>query len=299
MWARRVDDLNYLPKDLEILEQRLCRHGSTSIYTEDSLNQLFQSHLGAGGSRTRAILALVAGHELNVPSEIRYILATTVELLHQASLIHDDIQDNDALRRGQASVWTVAGESAAICLGDNLIAAAFEELAKLPSTFMHKLPRLINLSSAAISRMAAGQTLDCQWRADSQVNFNQYEQIVMHKSGPLLGLPIALVAEIYNTSDNCNHSVMAAASRIGVAYQLADDLSDRFEDQGMRLNGFWVLAEQSMSETEAEQTLRQEFEHQLTQARQHINELPDFCLQAFDVLITALLEKYPAFKAAA
>ena len=296
-----VYDLNYFPQDLKILEQRLCQYGSVAVQAETSLNQLFQNHLAAGGSRTRAILALAAGHAVNLPDEVRYILATSIELLHQASLIHDDIQDRDTLRRGQASVWTVAGESSAICLGDDLIGAAFQELAKLPHEYSQKLPDLINLLSAAISRMAAGQTLDCQWQMGSPMTFSQYEQIVQHKSGPLLGLPIAMVMTIKDqnaVAEDINR-VMTGACCMSVAYQLADDLSDRFEDQGARLNGYWVLASQATEEINVEQALRQEFERQLLNARQCVCDLPSFCTEAFEVLIEALHQKYPSFRVAA
>ena len=295
----QMHDLNTIPHDLEQLEYRLCQYGSDAVQSEISLNQLFQNHLAAGGTRTRAILALAAGHAVNLPDEVRYIIATAVELLHQASLIHDDIQDRDTLRRGQASVWSVAGDSSAICLGDDLIGAAFQELAKLPAEYADKIPDLINLLAAAISRMAAGQTLDCQWQQDRDTTFSQYEQIVQHKSGPLLGLPIAMVMAIQDASASDIKHVMTGACHIGVAYQLADDLSDRSEDQGTRLNGYWVLASQAAGEIDAEQALRSEFERQLAHARQSVCHLPSFCIQSFEVLIEALHQKYPAFRVAA
>ena len=92
--------------------------------------------------------------------------------------------------------------------------------------------------------MAAGQAIDCQWKPKSRhTTFTDYEQIVRHKSGPLLGLPIAMVLALANGSDEQVMRVLAGASSIGVAYQLADDLCDQAEDYNQRLNGYWVLAE--------------------------------------------------------
>ena len=292
-------DFSLLDNDLIELEHRLRQYGSKPVKDEVSLNQLFIDHLSSGGSRTRAILALAAGHSQNLSAPARLSIAASVELLHQASLIHDDVQDEDSTRRGQAAVWTVAGISSAICLGDDLIGAAFEELALLPEPHIQQLPRLITMLSRGISVMAAGQTIDCQWTPNSHLLFDDYERIVRHKSGPLLGLPIAMVLALSEGTDDQVTRVLAGASSIGVAYQLADDLVDKADDFNHRLNGFWVLADQITDGSDPETVLRLRFEWHLNHARESVKMLPDFCIQAFEVLIQALHQKYPSFKAAA
>ena len=167
-------DFSLLQDDLIELEKKLRGYGSNSVRDEISLNQLFVDHLASGGSRTRAMLALAAGHSQTLDQAARLSIATSVELLHQASLIHDDVQDEDATRRGKAAVWTVAGKASAICLGDDLIGAAFEELALLPKTHIHQLPRLVTMLSRGISVMAAGQTIDCQWTPNSRSTLGDY-----------------------------------------------------------------------------------------------------------------------------
>ena len=114
-------DFSLLQTDLAELEEKLRQYGSKPVKDEISLNQLFIDHLASGGSRTRAILALAAGHSQSLDKSARLSIAASVELLHQASLIHDDVQDEDSTRRGKAAVWAVAGKSSAICLGDDLI----------------------------------------------------------------------------------------------------------------------------------------------------------------------------------
>jgi geranylgeranyl diphosphate synthase type II len=294
-------DLSLIQQDLKIMEQRLNEYGANPIQAETSLNTLFKNHLSSGGSRTRAMLAVAAGRATNLPDDARFAVATSIELLHQASLIHDDIQDKDALRRGQAAVWSIAGESSAICLGDELIGAAYEELSKLPAPYINELPRLIVMLSKGISLMAAGQTLDCQWTPATPITFHDYEMIVRHKSGPLLGLPIAMILTLVGGTDEHIEQVLAGASSIGVAYQLADDLSDKIEDQDSRLNGYWILAQQATQQdgTDPETELRRQFEWHLNNARECVQSLPPFCIQAFEVLIQALHEKYPSFRVAA
>ena len=292
-------DFSLLRNDLVELEQRLRQYGSKPVKDETSLNQLFINHVDSVGSRTRAMLALAAGHSQDLDQNARLSIATSIELLHQASLIHDDVQDDDSTRRGQAAVWTVAGKSSAICLGDDLIGAAFEELALLPGEHIHQLPRLVTMLSRGISVMAAGQTLDCQWTPELHTSFDDYEEIVRHKSGPLLGLPIAMVLALAAGTDEQILKVLAGASSIGVAYQLADDLSDKVEDHNQRLNGYWVIVDQVTDQTDPELVLRQRFDWHLDHARESVKGLPSFCVEAFEVLIQALHQKYPTFKAAA
>ena len=117
--------------------------------------------------------------------------------------------------------------------------------------------------SRGISVMAAGQTIDCQWTPESRISFDDYEQIVRHKSGPLLGLPIAMVLAIADGSDEDVLQVLAGASSIGVAYQLADDLSDQAEDFNQRLNGYWVLADNLIDGSDPEVALRERFDWHL------------------------------------
>ena len=196
-------------------------------------------------------------------------------------------------------MWTVAGKSSAICLGDDLIGAAFEELAQLPENHIHQLPRLVTMLSRGISVMAAGQTIDCQWTPAQRLSFTDYEQIVRHKSGPLLGLPIAMVLALAGGSDDQILQVLAGASSIGVAYQLADDLSDQAEDFNQRLNGYWVLADTITDGSDPETALRERFDWHLEHARRSVKTTPQFCIDAFEVLIQALHQKYPTFRAAA
>lgn len=280
----------------DILEARLAAYGAAAVTSEASLNSIFRKHLASGGSRTRAQLALSAGQRLSLPDSVRFPIATAVELLHQASLIHDDIQDQDTLRRGQRAVWQFAGTASAICLGDDLIAAAFQELALIPAPYNAHLARLVVMLSRGVSVMAAGQTLDGQWIKGTATSIDAYEQIVRHKSGPLLGLPVAMVLAVADGTDHDVTQILAAASSIGVAYQLADDLMDRDEDNNERLNGYWVIAQYADSGIDPEILVRQRFDLHLEYAKQIASKLPEVCVLAFDSLITALHAKYPALQ---
>jgi geranylgeranyl pyrophosphate synthase len=183
----------------------------------------------AGGQRIRFRLAIDAGRALGLKSEDAVCIATAVELLHNASLIHDDLQDRDKFRRGRPSVWAAFGEDIAICSGDLLLSAAYAALATFSSPEL--LPGLISLVHARTAHAIAGQCADLEARGQTIDDVGAYETIAIAKSGALLGLPLelALVASGYS---NSSAVARRAADAFAVGYQISDDIADFAKDAG-------------------------------------------------------------------
>jgi geranylgeranyl pyrophosphate synthase len=141
-------------------------------------------HFSAGGARVRARLGLDAAAALNLSPQASLACAIAPELLHNASLVHDDLQDGDAMRRGKPSVWSRFGKDIAISTGDLLISAAYMAIAA------HPYPALaLRAMHDAVSYTIDGQTQDCR---STQPTPEAYVNIAANKSGPLLALPIRL-----------------------------------------------------------------------------------------------------------
>ena len=191
-------------------------------------------HVAAGGQRIRFLLALDAGRALGLTSGDAVCIATAVELLHNASLIHDDLQDRDKFRRGLPSVWAAFGEDIAICSGDLLLSSAYAALATFSSPAL--LPGLISLIHARTAHAIAGQCADLEARGQTIDDVGAYETIAIAKSGALLGLPLelALVASGYN---NSSAVARRAADAFAVGYQIFDDITDFGKDTGTRKAG--------------------------------------------------------------
>ena len=222
------------------VEQQLNSLAPMALADEPSLNSINRQALAAGGGRKRAALTLDLSIGLGLSQADAVCLASAVETLHQASLVHDDLQDQDAQRRGQQAVWSEHGGAVAICLGDALIAEAFEQLSKYSNpTFV---PALIRAASRAVSTMSAGQALDCT--RINGVSYSTYEQVIRQKSGPLLALPFVLPMICTGCRIGSVERAQLAAESIGIGYQLADDWEDRAQDHNKHLNGYWVLAEE-------------------------------------------------------
>ena len=205
-------------------------------------------HLGCGGHRVRARLCIDAGLALGLLDDDVVCLATAAELLHNASLIHDDLQDHDEIRRGQAAVWLKFGSHVAICAGDLLLSAAYAALGKFSKPSL--LPALMALVHQRCTAAISGQCADLAHRNDCVSSVDRYVSIAVAKSGALLALPVEL--PLLATGNGASApDARRAAEAFSVSYQIVDDLQDVNRDaecvQGATgLNIVFVLEAQGL-----------------------------------------------------
>jgi geranylgeranyl pyrophosphate synthase len=180
-------------------------------------------HLQSGGQRVRAKLALSGGFALGIPDADSLCIATSCELLHNASLIHDDIQDKDTMRRGQPALWSKFGSNLAICSGDYLLSAAYSVLCTISKPLL--LPSMLTLLHERTATAIDGQCADMSMSIDHLEGVEHYLKIAKAKSGALLSLPLELVLL---ASDRGFAMPLArqACEYFAVSYQIFDDLQD-------------------------------------------------------------------------
>ena len=189
-------------------------------------------HLSAGGGRVRARLGLDAARTLGLSDKAAEACACGPELLHNASLVHDDLQDEDSVRRGHPAVWQRFGPAAAVSVGDVMISAAFASAAGHPNP-----SRAISLMHEAVTRTARGQARDL---LKPRPDLASYRDLVSEKTGPLFALPVRLALAAADADGD------AVAAEIGdtlaIAYQVLDDIRDLDADlDAGRLNIINVL----------------------------------------------------------
>lgn len=180
-------------------------------------------HLSAGGQHVRARLALHAGSCLGLGVEDSQTLAAACELLHNASLVHDDLHDRDAERRGQPSLWHKFGDDVAICAGDLLLSAAYLALSQFDR--VARLPDLFALMHSRVAGAVRGQCTELRLPMSGGINIDDFKKIALAKSGALLSLPTELVLVATGNSDALTQAQQAAES-FAVGYQIYDDLLD-------------------------------------------------------------------------
>jgi len=231
-------------------------------------------HLSSGGSRTRAKLTAQTARSLGISQTDAIVLATIPELFHNASLIHDDIQDQGNMRRGQASVWKKFGMATAICAGDFLISAAYSALAELSDpTRLGKLTAHIH---QRIKWIIDGQMADLH--PDDASGYDAlelYNRAVSRKSGYLLAMPLTCPMIYANTDETAINNGETASLHYAIAYQMYDDLADMTEDRA-RADGclnYPLIIERLGNGDPVGQTKISALDH-LDTARQHCDQLP-------------------------
>ncbi len=192
-----------------------------------AVQQAISHHFNSGGSRTRARIAIGAGNALRLDAADTVAIAAGAELLHNASLIHDDLQDVAETRRDAPSVWAKYGANIAICAGDLLVSAAYGVLASGsdPTT----TAELALVMHDATARVINGQAEDLAAQSTDVTDIEIYKDIARGKSGPLLALPVELAL---TAAGFANYSTVAreVAEQVAIAYQIADDLEDEAFD---------------------------------------------------------------------
>jgi geranylgeranyl diphosphate synthase type II len=185
--------------------------------------QAVQHHLASPGRGVRGKMALQAARCVNLGMEFALPVAACAELLHNASLIHDDLSDGDTSRRGVETVWSKFGRDVALCAGDLLISCAYMALADLPEGAPYR--SLIRRVHLLVAQTIHGQAADLLAARNTVPAVTAYEAMAAAKSGPLLCLPLDLIFTISGDAaarDIVQHAVRSCA----VAYQIADDLDD-------------------------------------------------------------------------
>lgn len=180
-------------------------------------------HLNSGGRRVRAKLAFETALCLQLCKKDSVTIAVAAELFHNASLIHDDIQDQDTLRRGLETVWSKYGKNTAICAGDFLLSAAYGALASF--SVQSITPKLISLAHSRITDAIHGQCEDLAIRGRPMATFAEFEKIAAAKSGALLGMPLEL-AFVAANEGSWVPTAKRAADFLAIGYQILDDIAD-------------------------------------------------------------------------
>jgi geranylgeranyl pyrophosphate synthase len=204
----------HVPELMDRVEARLravaASHGRV-------LGEHAEATIAAGGKRLRPLLVLVAAGPEPEREDALVRAGAAVELVHAASLVHDDVLDGAALRRGRPTVVAAAGRDMAIATGDLLFSRAFAELAGTGR------PDAVRILSDAASALAAGELLQRAdaWNAD--VSPERYLARCDLKTGRLFQAACALGALL---GGGAVEPLSAFGRRIGLAFQLLDDVLD-------------------------------------------------------------------------
>jgi geranylgeranyl diphosphate synthase type I len=192
----------------------------------DAQGRLVQPPDGGGGRATRPVLVLLAAQAVGGPVERAIPAACAVELVHNFTLLHDDLMDRDLTRRRRATSWSVFGPSAAILAGDALLALAFDVLGRSESGEGTENVLL----AGALLDMVGGQGSDIAFEERADVDLADCMRMAAGKTGALLGAACALGATAGDGSPHQVEHLRGFGEYLGLAYQCLDDVQGIWGD---------------------------------------------------------------------
>ncbi len=209
-------------QDLALVEQ-----------TFDSLKQveyrpladMLELVLAGGGKLLRPALALLAGRFGDYDLELLVPLAASIELLHTASLVHDDVIDNASTRRGRPTANSVFHNSTTVMLGDYMFAHAADQVARTGNI------RVIRLFSQTLMVMAKGEIRQDLTAYDSRQTVRDYLQRIGGKTASLFATACQGGAIVSNQPEKCIEALRDYGYNFGMAFQIVDDILDFTGDE--------------------------------------------------------------------
>jgi octaprenyl-diphosphate synthase len=200
--------------------QKICRIIDDELFSDSAVVNELCEHLRAyRGKMLRPALLLLSGEACGGLTEEHLTLAAVIEIVHVATLVHDDVLDEAELRRRQPTINRLQGNEAAVLLGDYLISHAFH----LCSTVDASACRLIG---ATTNTVCEGELQQVFHRGDLDLTVSQYLDIVSRKTGALTATACLLGARYAGAGESAVAALQQYGMEVGVAFQITDDLLD-------------------------------------------------------------------------
>ena len=184
------------------------------------IEQISHYIIGAGGKRIRPRLVLLFAQALGFAGDEQYELAATVEFIHTATLLHDDVVDESSLRRGRKTANALFGNAASVLVGDFLYSRAFQMMVSVNRM------RVLDVLADATNVIAEGEVLQLLNMHDPDIAVEQYLRVIRFKTAKLFEASARLGAVLAQASPAVETACADYGRALGTAFQLVDDLLD-------------------------------------------------------------------------
>ena len=184
------------------------------------IDQIAHHIIGAGGKRIRPMLVLLFSSALGFDGPERFELAATVEFIHTATLLHDDVVDESALRRGRQTANAMYGNAASVLVGDFVYSRAFQMMVSVNRM------RVLEVLADATNVIAEGEVLQLMNMHDPDLTVEAYLRVIRYKTAKLFEASSRLGAVLAESGEAIEESCASYGRALGTAFQLVDDLLD-------------------------------------------------------------------------
>jgi len=215
--ASRLDEIHELfAPELSHVERTLLAVASDG---QTPATRAAEHLLRAGGKRIRSLTVLLSAACFGPVPDAARELAVVAELVHSATLLHDDVIDDAALRRGRPAARQVWGNAVSVLAGDLLLTHALDRtLAHAPATLSDLL--------VTLRRLVDGEVIQLRGRSDIDASEAVYFRVLEDKTASLFGWSARAGATVADASPECREALGRFGERVGVAFQLIDDALD-------------------------------------------------------------------------
>jgi len=184
------------------------------------VNQLSHYIVNSGGKRLRPLLAVLSAKAFNYQGDMHYLLAAIIEFIHTATLLHDDVVDESALRRGNETANALFGNAASVLVGDFLYSRAFEMMVDVNDM------RVMQILASTTNVIAEGEVMQLMNVHDADTSEAEYLQVIHCKTAKLFEAATQLGAVLCNRNEAEVQAMAAYGRYLGAAFQLIDDVMD-------------------------------------------------------------------------
>ena len=192
-----------------------------SLHSEVALINTISEHIiGGGGKRLRPALVIISSGLFQPTNAQHHELAAIVEFIHTATLLHDDVVDESAMRRGKSTANHLFGNAASVLVGDFLYSRAFQMMVKLQNM------RVMDILSQATNVISEGEVLQLMNIHNADVTEQEYLKVINYKTAKLFEAATRLGAVISGANQTDETALAIYGMRLGTAFQLIDDVLD-------------------------------------------------------------------------
>ena len=203
--------------DMQQVDRVIGQRLSSEVALIDQISHYIVS---AGGKRIRPRLVLLFSEALGFAGPQRYELAATVEFIHTATLLHDDVVDESSLRRGRQTANALFGNAASVLVGDFLYSRAFQMMVSVDRM------RVLEVLADATNVIAEGEVLQLMNMHDPDLAVDDYLRVIRFKTAKLFEASARLGAVLADASRTVEDACADYGRSLGTAFQLVDDLLD-------------------------------------------------------------------------
>lgn len=207
--------------DREAVDREINRRLNSDVAL---INQLGTYIIHSGGKRLRPLLVILSARALGYRGESHIALAAIVEFIHTATLLHDDVVDASAMRRGQSTANTVWGNEASVLTGDFLYSRAFEMMVEVGSL------RVMEILAKTTNTIAEGEVMQLLNVHNPDVTEESYLHVIHSKTAKLFEAAARLGAVISGGGSVAEEALAKYGMHLGTAFQLIDDVLDYSAD---------------------------------------------------------------------